>query len=125
VLPAEAITAATINAAWAIGEQDCVGSLEVGKQADVLVLDARNHEHLCYHFGVNLVDTVVKNGKIVVEGRQRLSEEMLQMLTCCPRPSLRRTTIIERTHQAMCLHSWTRVRGIKTPHRTPRQPRNT
>jgi imidazolonepropionase len=73
MLPAEAITATTINAAWAIGEQDCVGSLEVGKQADVVVLDAPTHEHLCYHFGVNLVDTVVKNGKVVVEGGQRLS----------------------------------------------------
>jgi len=73
MLPAEAITAATINAAWAIGEQDCVGSLEVGKQADVVVLDAPTHEHLCYHFGVNLVDTVVKNGKVVVESGQRLS----------------------------------------------------
>jgi imidazolonepropionase len=72
MLPAEAITAATINAAWAIGEQDCVGSLEVGKHADVLVLDAPNHEHLCYHFGVNLVETVVKNGKVVVEAGQRL-----------------------------------------------------
>ena len=73
MLPAEAITAATINAAWAVGEQDCVGSLEVGKQADVVVLDAPSHEHLCYHFGVNLVDTVVKNGKVVVESGQRLN----------------------------------------------------
>ena len=72
MLPAEAITAATINAAWAIGEQDCVGTLEVGKHADVLVLDAPNHEHLCYHFGVNLVETVIKNGKVVVESGQRL-----------------------------------------------------
>ena len=72
MLPAEAITAATINAAWAIGEEDCAGSLEVGKQADVLILDAPSHEHLCYHFGVNLVDTVVKNGKVVVEGGQRV-----------------------------------------------------
>jgi imidazolonepropionase len=73
MLPAEAITAATINAAWAVGEQDCVGSLEVGKQADLVVLDAPTYEHLCYHFGVNLVDTVVKNGKVVVEGGQRLN----------------------------------------------------
>jgi imidazolonepropionase len=73
MLPAEAITAATLNAAWAAGEQDCVGSLEVGKQADIVVLDAPTHEHLCYHFGVNLVDTVVKNGKVVVESGQRLS----------------------------------------------------
>lgn len=72
MLPAEAITAATINAAWAIGEEDCAGSLEVGKQADILVLDAPNHEHLCYHFGVNLVETVVKNGKVVVEAGQGL-----------------------------------------------------
>ena len=72
MLPAEAITAATINAAWAIGQQDCAGSLEVGKQADILVLDAPSHEHLCYHFGVNLVDTVIKNGKVVVEAGQRL-----------------------------------------------------
>jgi len=48
---------------WAIGEEDCVGSLEVGKQADVLILDAPGHEHLCY---------MVKNGKVVVEGGQRL-----------------------------------------------------
>lgn len=67
MLPAEAITAATINAAWAIGEQDRIGTLEVGKQADLLVLDAPNHEHLCYHFGVNLVERVVKDGKVVAE----------------------------------------------------------
>ncbi|HYL81905.1 MAG TPA: imidazolonepropionase [Candidatus Acidoferrum sp.] len=72
MLPAEAITAATINAAWAVGEEDCAGSLEVGKQADILLLDAPNHEHLCYHFGVNLVETVIKNGKVVAEHGQRV-----------------------------------------------------
>ncbi len=72
MLPAEAIIAATINAAWAIGEEECAGSLEVGKQADILILDAPNHEHLCYHFGANLVETVVKNGKVVVESGQRV-----------------------------------------------------
>lgn len=72
MLPAEAITGATINAAWAIGEEDRAGSLEPGKQADVLILDAPSHEHLCYHFGVNLVETVVKNGKVVVEGGHRV-----------------------------------------------------
>jgi imidazolonepropionase len=72
MLPAEAITAATLNAAWAIGEADCVGSLEVGKQADLLILDAPNHAHLCYHFGVNLTHTVVKSGKVVVERGQRV-----------------------------------------------------
>jgi len=72
MLPAEAITAATINAAWAIGEEDRAGSLEPGKQADVLILDAGSHEHLCYHFGVNLVGTVVKNGKVVVDAGHRV-----------------------------------------------------
>ena len=72
MLPAEAITAATINAAWAIGEQDRIGTLEVEKQADLLVLDAPNHEHLCYHFGVNLVERVVKNGRVVAENGQRI-----------------------------------------------------
>ncbi|HSB78208.1 MAG TPA: imidazolonepropionase [Candidatus Methylomirabilis sp.] len=72
MLPAEAITAATINAAWAIGEEDCAGSLEIGKQADVLILDAPGHEHLCYHFGVNLVESVIKNGKVVAERGHRV-----------------------------------------------------
>ncbi len=72
MLPAEAITAATVNAAWAIGEEDCAGSLEVGKQADILVLDAPTHEHLCYHFGVNLIETVVKGGKVIAEAGIRV-----------------------------------------------------
>lgn len=63
--PAEAITAATINAAWAVGEAARVGSLEPGKQADLLILDAPNHIHLCYHFGVNLVQAVFKRGRLV------------------------------------------------------------
>ncbi len=65
--PAEAITAATINSAHALGRAKDIGSLEVGKKADVLVLDAPNHKVLGYHFGVNLVDKVVKNGRIVVD----------------------------------------------------------
>lgn len=64
--PAEAITAATINAAAAIGLDHEVGSLEVGKKADLLLLDVPNHQHVPYHFGVNLVEMVVKNGEIVV-----------------------------------------------------------
>ncbi len=62
--PAEAITAATINAAHAIKRGDEVGSLEVGKKGDVIILDVPNHIHLPYHFGVDLVETVVKSGKV-------------------------------------------------------------
>jgi imidazolonepropionase len=63
--PAEAVTAATFNAACAIGVQDRVGSLEVGKQADCIILDCPNHQFLPYHFGVNLVETVVKKGRML------------------------------------------------------------
>jgi len=63
--PAEAITAATFNAACAIGIQHNVGSLETGKQADVLILDCPNHQFLPYHFGVNLVETVIKKGHVL------------------------------------------------------------
>jgi len=64
---AECITAATINAAHAIGRAGEVGSLEIGKKADVIVLDVPNHKFLGYRFGVNLVEKVVKNGRIVVD----------------------------------------------------------
>ena len=65
--PAEAVTAATINAAHAIGRTNEVGSLEVGKKADVVILNAPNHKFLGYHFGTNFVDKVVKNGRIAVD----------------------------------------------------------
>jgi imidazolonepropionase len=63
--PAQAIAAATINAAYAIRREASVGSLEQGKQADILVLDAPDHRHLGYRFGTNLVRQVVKNGHVV------------------------------------------------------------
>jgi imidazolonepropionase len=62
--PAEAINAATINAAYALDRGDSVGSIEVGKRADVVVLDISNHQQLPYWFGVNLVASVVKSGVI-------------------------------------------------------------
>ncbi|MFX1308687.1 MAG: imidazolonepropionase [Promethearchaeota archaeon] len=65
--PAEALTASTINGACAIQRQDEIGSLEIGKKADLIVFDVPNHEFLPYHFGVNLASRVIKNGKIVVD----------------------------------------------------------
>ena len=67
MLPAEALTAATINAAHAVNRAHLVGSLEVGKQADVIILNVPNHHHIPYHFGINHVETVIKNGQIVVD----------------------------------------------------------
>ena len=63
--PAQAIAAATINAAAAIRMQDKVGSLEPGKQADLLILKIPDYRHLGYRFGENLVDTVIKKGKVI------------------------------------------------------------
>jgi imidazolonepropionase len=62
---AEAITAATINAAWAIDKGKEVGSLEPGKKADLLIMGIENAEQLPYYFGVNLVHRVIKAGKVV------------------------------------------------------------
>ena len=63
--PAEIVTALTINAAAAVGRADRIGSLEVGKQADFIVLSHPSHLYLPYHAGVNCVETVVKRGQIV------------------------------------------------------------
>lgn len=63
--PAEAIVASTINAAHAIGLGHEVGSVEVGKKADLLVLDIPDYRHLSYRFGTNLVQTVIKAGRVV------------------------------------------------------------
>jgi len=65
--PAEALTAATLNAACAIEKQHLIGSLEVGKIADIVMFDVPNYYFLSYQFGVNLVSKVIKKGKIVVE----------------------------------------------------------
>lgn len=66
MLPAEAIAAATINAAWAIGTAEEVGSLEVGKAADAVVFDAADHRELAMSLGALLPCQVVKRGRLVV-----------------------------------------------------------
>jgi imidazolonepropionase len=63
--PAEAIVASTINAAFAINKGKEVGSLEFGKKADILILDAPTHKSIPQYFGVSLVEKVIKNGKII------------------------------------------------------------
>jgi len=68
--PAEALTAATINSACAIDRQDEIGSIEVGKKADIIIFDVPNYNFLPYQFGVNLVSKVIKNGKILVNNNK-------------------------------------------------------
>ena len=65
LLPSEAINAATINAAHAIKLGDKVGSIEVGKQADLLIVDSTDYRQIAYEFGGNLVRTVISKGTVV------------------------------------------------------------
>ena len=62
--PAQAIAAATINAAAAIRRDSQIGSLEPGKQADLLILSVDDYRHLGYRFGTNLVAYVIKQGRV-------------------------------------------------------------
>ncbi len=62
---AEAIVAATINAAYAVGCDEQVGSIEVGKKADVLILNVSDIAELPCRFGANNVRTVIKAGQVV------------------------------------------------------------
>ncbi len=66
--PAETINSITINAAHALGRAALIGSLEENKAADLVIFDAPNYDYLAYRYGTNLVETVVKNGAVVVEG---------------------------------------------------------
>jgi imidazolonepropionase len=62
---AEAICAGTINAAYALQRGDRIGSIEAGKQADILLMDMPSYQFLPYHFGSNNVDTIIKAGQII------------------------------------------------------------
>lgn len=72
VRPAEALNACTLNAAYALGMGDQIGSIEVGKQADLLILNAPDYRQLMYQMGHNLVKTIIKRGVVpnFDEGRE-------------------------------------------------------
>ncbi len=61
----EIINAVTVNAAASLGISDKAGSIEVGKQADLLIFDMPSYEHLIYHFGVNQLESVIKRGEMI------------------------------------------------------------
>jgi len=61
----EIINAVTINAAFALNMENKVGSIEMGKQADLLIFDMPSYQYLIYNFAVNNLETVIKKGKIV------------------------------------------------------------
>lgn len=65
--PAEALWAFTRGGAKALGMDDRIGAIEVGKQADLVVHACESHRHLAYHFAVSHVRTVVKRGRVVLD----------------------------------------------------------
>ena len=67
---AQALTAATVNAAHAIGAGNRIGRLRKGFEADFVALDLPNVRHLPYRFGESFVSVVVKGGTIVVDRRR-------------------------------------------------------
>ena len=67
--PEELLTAVTLNGAAAIGMADKVGSVESGKQADLVIWDAPDLDYICYRVGSNLADIVIKKGNIVAKNR--------------------------------------------------------
>jgi len=69
LLPAEAMNAGTINAAHGIGLGNRAGSIEIGKSADLLMLNCDDYRFVTYEFGGNLVESVFKKGKLVYESK--------------------------------------------------------
>ena len=67
--PNEVLTAVTINAAHCVDRATEIGSIEVGKKADIAIFDAPNVEYLMYHFGINHIGRVYKDGRLVVKNK--------------------------------------------------------
>ncbi|MDR1501227.1 MAG: imidazolonepropionase [Prevotella sp.] len=64
--PEEALTALTINGAAAVGKADKTGSIDVGKQGDLIILEYPAYKFLPYHIGMNIVEKVIKRGNVVI-----------------------------------------------------------
>ncbi|CAH1202099.1 Imidazolonepropionase [Paenibacillus allorhizoplanae] len=73
--PEEILTACTINAANALGRGESIGSIAVGKRADLTIFDAPNLAYLPYHFGINHTFGVIKNGNVIVWDRTIVAKE--------------------------------------------------
>lgn len=72
--PAEAVTAATFNAAHAVGRGDRLGSLEPGKQADIAIFDATDYREIAYYFGMGTCSMIIKKGR-KISHRQNQADE--------------------------------------------------
>jgi imidazolonepropionase len=85
MMPAEAISAGTINGAHALGVADRVGSLEPGKQADLLILNASDYRDLTRDFGVNLVHKTMKRGELIYEEGEVVRRDAERLRSGLPR----------------------------------------
>ena len=65
--PEEVLTAATLNGAAAVGRADLIGTIQPGKQADIVIWDAPDLPYICYRMGSNLAEKVIKKGIVVCE----------------------------------------------------------
>lgn len=74
MLPTEILTASTINPAYSLDKDEIIGTIEEGKQADLLLLDCPNLEYFIYHYGINHTKAVFKKGQLVVEERKIVGE---------------------------------------------------
>ena len=63
--PEEAVTALTINSAAALRRADKIGSIDVGKQGDLVLLQFPSYKFLPYHVGMNIVEKVIKGGRVI------------------------------------------------------------
>lgn len=68
--PFEVLTATTLNGAYAIDRAERIGSLEIGKNADIAIFDAPSLDYIYYHFGKNHIRDVYKNGERVISSKQ-------------------------------------------------------
>ena len=68
--PQEVLTATTINAAYNLGLQKEIGSLEIGKNADIVIMDAPNLEYIYYHYGIKHTEHIFKNGILIYSNKQ-------------------------------------------------------
>jgi imidazolonepropionase len=69
--PEEIVTALTINGAAALGRADRIGSLDPGKQGDVVILESPSYRFIPYHIGVSTVEKVIKSGTLVFDKLNR------------------------------------------------------
>lgn len=69
----EAVTALTINGAAAVDRADSIGSIDVGKTGDIIILEFPSYKYIPYHIGVSCVEKVIKNGNLVFDKENKIS----------------------------------------------------